>query len=313
MYFLDKIYQKVIISIELNPKTCKVLIDYHNNSKKEEKTYETVNGDLPIDAIKHIRRIKNKYPFTYLASMIRESNQGLLHGNDLGIFDKFNINTKTVSIMLVNKSWFLYIGKTSLQKEKNKFNKVYGIDFLFSPFVIIYERVKKQLEDIKKLYILQGRYACTLLIANKRTIFFGKYIAIEDGFFEEKESIEYNQINKNNVIEFDALNDIDENIIIKSFDEDEKEDIDLDSTVSGLNDVTIAGNIINVIKDALNEFYNDTRYEGDFIEELLILDSYGISDNIISHLKSHIMLDVRLLQIDFCEEILKLSKMELRL
>lgn len=309
--FLDKIYQKVIISIDLNLTVCRLLIDYHNSGKKEEKAYKTVNGDLPIDAIKYIRKIKGKYPFTYLAAMIRGASQGLLHGNKLDVFSKFNINPKTISAMLVNKSWFLYVEKADLQKEKNKFNKVYGIDFLFSPFVIIYERIKRQLEDIKKLYILQGKYTCTLLVANRKTIFFGKYIVIEDGFFEDKEQSDNDDTKKDNAIEFNALNDIDENIIIKDF--DEKEDVDLDSTMSGLNDVSIASNIINTIKDALNEFYNDERYESDFIDELLILDGYGISDNTISHLKTNIMIDVRLLQVDFCEEVLKLSKMELKL
>lgn len=309
MYFLNKMYQKVIISIDLNLSMCKILIDYHNTNKKEEKVFKTINGDMPIEAIKYIRKIKSKYPFTYISSMVKIPNQGLLLGNKIDVFNKFDINPKTILAMLINKSWFIYVDKIGIQQEKSKFNKIYGIDFLFSPFVIIYERIKKQLEDINKLYILQGKYTCTLLIANKNAIYFGRHVVIEDGFFEEKEITNSNE--QKNEIEFNALNDIDENIIIKDF--DDKSNININDAVSNLSDLNIANNITLTIKNVLNDFYNDTRYKSDFIEELLILDGYGISDNIISQLKKHIMLDVRLLQIDFCEEILKLSKLELKL
>lgn len=305
MYLISKAYQKVIISIELNLKTCRMLISYANS--KEEFIYKTVNGDMPIEAIKHIRKIKNQYPYTYVATMSGAKNQGLISGNKTNLFNKFGLNPKQLSIMLINKSWFIYIGKVDIQKEKNKFSKIYGIDFIFSPFVVIYERVRKYLDssdNSKKLYLLQEKYSCSLLIADSTKIYLGKYLIFEKDYFEEEK-----ESTKSNVIEFDSLSSIDENIIIKDLDTKIHDDIN----TAELGELSMASHMMEIIKGTIDNFYNDDRYAGDFVEELLILDSYGISDNVISYLRDNIMIDIQFLQVDICEEILKLSKMELNL
>ena len=234
-------------------------------------------------------------------------NQGLISGNKTNLFNKFGLNPKQLSIMLINKSWFIYIGKIDIQKEKNKFSKIYGIDFIFSPFVVIYERVRKYLDssdNSKKLYLLQEKYSCSLLIADSTKIYLGKYLIFEKDYFEEeKESA------KSNVIEFDSLSSIDENIIIKDLDTKIHDDIN----TAELGELSMASHMMEIIKGTIDNFYNDDRYAGDFVEELLILDSYGISDNVISYLRDNIMIDIQFLQVDICEEILKLSKMELNL
>lgn len=309
MSFLNRSYQKVIISIDLDIKTCKLRVVYHNNKniKEEERSYKTVDGDFPIEAAKYIRTIYNKYPFTYLATMSRSQNQGLLNGNKLNIFSNFGLNTNQLTIMLVNKKWFVYISKEDIQKNKLKFNKVRGVDFIFSPFVLIYEKIKSRLEEIKKLYILQEKSSTTLLIADKNNNYFGDYIIFEQNKFIEEN--EQESVKNDDLIEFDAINEIDENIIIKDFD---KPNYEQNSSVE-LGELTVANHMIDIIKDTLNNFYKDDRYASDFIEELLILDGYGISDSAITYLKNNTMLETHFLRIDICEELEKLAKMELKL
>lgn len=309
MSFLNRIYQKVIISIDLDVKTCRLRITYHNNKnlKQEEKYYKTINADFPIEAAKYIRRIQNKYPFTYLGTMSRSANQGLINGNKIDIFNDFGLDISSLTIMLINKKWFVYVSKEEIQKYKNKFNKVNGVDFIFSPFILIYEKIKNRLEDVKKLYILQEKSSTSLLVADKNGIYFGNYIIFEEDKFIEE--IKNDKAKQGDVIEFDAIEDIDENIIIKDFD---KTDYEPASSV-GLNELSIANHMMEIIKETLNNFYKDDRYASDFIDELLILDGYGISDNTIMHLKNNTMLETHFLRIDICEEIEKLVKMELRL
>ena len=59
--------------------------------------------------------------------------------------------------------------------------------------------------------------------------------------------------------------------------------------------------------------YKDERYASDFIEELLILDAFGISDYAITHLTNNMMLETQFLRVDVCSEIEKLVKMELKI
>ncbi|MDE6885856.1 MAG: hypothetical protein K2P17_02270 [Helicobacteraceae bacterium] len=312
MSFLRRLYQKVIISVDIDVYTCKVRIAYHNNNNlsQEEKTYKTINGDFPIEAAKYIRRIKNKYPFTYIATMSRSKNQGLIAGNKINSFEKFNISAQSLAIILISKKWFVYINKEDIIKDKNKFSKVQGVDFIFSPFVLIYEKIKDRVNEIKKLYILQEKGSCTLLVADSNGVYFGDYKILEQNKFVEENSMqEIEEIDSTSTnIEFEAISDMDENIIIKDFD-----DKDTIQDKSALNDLSVANTMINIIKDTLNNFYKDDRYASDFIEELLILDGCGISDSSITHLTNNIMLETQFLRIDTCEEIEKLAKMELKL
>lgn len=302
MSLFSRIYQKVFISIDLSVKTCKVKILYHNKNQ-EEKTYKTVNADFPIEAAKYIRKIQDKYPYTYIATIIRVENQGLIAGNKISAFEKFSLNVNLLKIMLVNKQWFIYVDKKSLQEYKSKFSKIDGLDFIFSPFVIIYEKIKDKLDNTKKLYILQEKCSTSLLIADKENIYFGNYV-----IFEQNELVEdIKDENKNDNIEFDIIDEIDENIIIKDFDKNGYK-----PSSNELSELSVANHMIELIKNTLNNFYKDSRYASDFIDELLILDGYGISDNIISHLKNNIMLETHFIYIDICQEIENLIKMEIK-
>ena len=109
------------------------------------------------------------------------------------------------------------------------------------------------------------------------------------------------------IIEFDIIDEIDENIIIKDFEKNS-----FKPSSNELGELSIANHMIELIKNTLNNFYQDSRYASDFIDELLILDGYGISDNAISHLKNNTMLETHFIRIDICQEIENLIKMEVK-
>lgn len=298
-------YQKVIVSVDIDVQVCKVKVTYNKNSAdNEEKSFKTVGGDLPIEAAKYIHRIQNRYPFTYIATMSRVKNQGLINGNKLKRFEDFGLKSSALSIMLINRKWFVYINKDEMARFRGKFSKVRGADFIFSPFCLVYEKIKSRLDTEKKLYILQEKGACTLLIADIEGVYFGNYIVFEQNFLE----IDNAESSEGEVIKFEALeeiNDINENIIIKDFERGEDTD--------RLGDINVANMMINIIKETLNNFYKDERYASDFIDELLILDACGISDYSITHLMNNMMMETQFLRIDVCAEIEKLVKMELKL
>ncbi|MGX2983440.1 hypothetical protein [Helicobacter sp. 23-1045] len=299
--FLGRLYQKVIISIDIDLQICRVKIAHPKNAEhNESKTFRTVNGDLPIEAAKYIRHIQNRYPFTYIATISRVAKQGLIEGNKLKKFEDFSLNPHKLLIMLLNKKWFVYIDKDEMAHFKGKFSKVRGADFIFSPFCLVYEKIKSRLDSAKKLYILQENTTCTLLIADIEGVYFGNYIIFSQDSAKSAESSE--------VVKFETIEEIDdtnENIIIKDFEKGDE--------VANLSDLNIANTLIATIKETLNNFYKDERYASDFIEELLILDACGISDYSITHLTNNIMMETQFLRVDACDEIEKLAKMELKL
>lgn len=304
MGLISRLYQKVIISVDVDVLLCKVKVTYHKNTQhNEERSFRTVNGDLPIEAAKYIRHFQNRYPYTYIATMSRAKKQGLINGNKLRKFESFELNPNSLMIMLVNRRWFAWIDKEDMARFRSKFSKIQGVDFVFSPFCLIYEKIKSRLDKTKKLYILQENGACSLMVADKDGVYYGNYIPFEQNNLEIKEGLESSD---EDVVKFEAISDINENIIIKDFDSKGE-------AKSNLSDLNIANTMINVIKETLNNFYRDERYASDFIEELLILDACGISDNSITHLTNNIMLETQFLRVDVCAEIERLAKMELRI
>lgn len=305
MGVFSRLYQKVIISVDIDVQTCKVKIAHHKNpNNNEEKSFKTVNGDLPIEAAKYIRYFQNRFPFTYIATMSRVQKQGLINGNKLKKFEEFSLNPSTLTIMLINRKWFAYIDKEEMLQFKGKFSKIRGVDFIFSPFCLVFEKIKSRLDSAKKLYILQEKGACTLLIADSDGVYFGDYIVFEQNALEIDEEEENSD---DEVIKFEAIGEINENIIIKDLDRGEE------LSTTNLSELSIANAMINMIKETLNNFYKDERYASDFIEELLILDACGISDYAITHLTNNIMLETQFLRVDICSEIERLVKMELKL
>ncbi len=304
MGLFGRLYRKVIISVDIDNLTCKVKVLHHKQPQlSEEKTFRTVNGDLPIEAAKFIRHIQSGYPYTYIATMSRAKNQGLVGGNKIRRFEAFGLNINMLMIMFVNRKWFAYIDREDMAKFRSKFNTIQGVDFVFSPFCIMYEKIKPNLDLDKKLYIMQEKGACSLMIADKSGVYFGNYIVLEQNELELKNGIEQSD---DDVVKFEAIGDINENIIIKDFDSKE-------SQKTNLSDLSTANTMINIIKETLNTYYRDERYASDFIEELLILDASGISDNSITHLTNNMMLETQFMRIDVCAEIERLAKMELRI
>lgn len=300
MGILNRLYQKVIVSIDIDVQVCKVKIIYNKNSTdNEEKTFKTINGDLPIEAAKYIRHIQNRFPFTYIATMSRVKNQGLINGNKLKRFEDFGLKSSALTIMLINRKWFVYINKDEMARFKGKFSKVRGADFIFSPFCLVYEKIKSRLDTEKKLYILQEKGACTLLIADIEGVYFGNYIVFEQNFLEVESAESTNEVT------FEAIEEMNENIIIKDFEKGDDSD--------RLGDINVANMMINIIKETLNNFYKDERYASDFIDELLILDACGISDYSITHLMNNMMMETQFLRINVCDEIEKMVKMELKI
>lgn len=307
MGLIGRLYQKVIISVDVDMYLCKVKVTHHKNiHRNEERTFRTVNGDLPIEAAKYIRHIQNGYPHTYIATMSRAKKQGLISGNKLRKFEAFDLNPNTLMIMLVNRKWFAWIDKDDMARFRNKFIKIQGVDFVFSPFCLIYEKIKTRLDKVKKLYILQENGSCSLMIADKDGVYYGGYIPLDQNSLEIKEEIDGGN---EDVVKFESIGDTNENIIIKDFDSDKKDD----SKSSDLSDLSTANTMITIIKETLNNFYRDERYASDFIEELLVLDACGISDSSITHLTNNMMLETQFLRVDVCAEIERLAKMELRI
>lgn len=294
------------------------------------KEFRIVDKELPIEASKLIKSYKRKYPFTYLSAMSKTYNQGLAHCTKKGDLAKFGINPKTSKIVEMPNGWIFYIQQLAIDENRVKYIRALGLDFLFSPFVLVYESIKESLSSSLELFVLQERGSITLFIADKDGVYFGGFFMmgneLESGDDGDLVAIELKSVKEmsdldsiigsiDELHEIGELEGLDEELIRKEFAPEELESNTQESETSrldGLKDLARASNASEILKNSISEFYSNPIYSARFIESVVILDSYGMTDQAIEHMRTALMLDVSIRRVDIPDMLISIAQNDLK-
>lgn len=292
-------FSTVVVSVNIDDRVCTVLIDRTRDGKLLESTqrnFRTFESDFPVEAGKFIRNYKRKYPFTYLCALVKSYNQGILDTNSPKAVIGFGIIPKENTIIYFEEGFSIYAKNTAIHDEKIRYITALGIDLLFSPFLLGYTHIKDELDDTMRLYVLQERSASTLFIADSKGVHFGGYFSIGSMETSSSDSSIFDSVGSNLKEELEEsgyLEDIDEKDASKVFNEH------------------YAMTVTNLITSCLQEFYSNDIYSSAFIEEVVILDTYGIPLATINYIASNTMLEIRIQEININKELRRLAKLEL--
>ncbi|WP_301065726.1 hypothetical protein, partial [uncultured Helicobacter sp.] len=211
-----------------------------------------------------------------------------------------------------------------------KFIRALGLDLLFSPFMLVYEHIKNQLGNKIKLYVLQERASMTLFVADKKGVYFGGFFMIggeleqsdddnssmtEVHSFKELSELDSILGSLDELNEIGELEDLDEELIRKEFAPDEvdsqkQQEAEM-SRLEALRDLARASNAAEILKNSISEFYSNPIYNAQFIETIVILDTYGITKQALDHIRQSLMIDVKVLPLNIPEALIRLAKAEL--
>ncbi|TLD96766.1 hypothetical protein LS71_003950 [Helicobacter jaachi] len=333
-FLLRPFFSTILIGINLDGKVCSLKVVVMKNKRVKStfsKDFKIVDKELPVEAAKLIKNYKRKYPFTYLSAMSKTYNQGLAHCTKRSELIKFGINAKTSYIVDMPNQWLFYIQQLAIDENRVKFIRALGLDYLFSPFVLVYESIKLKLTSKVRLYVLQERASITLFVANKSGVYFG-------GFFMMGGELEHNDDDSTSVPEVRSLKemsdldsllgsidelheigeleDLDEELIRKEFapqelDSAKQQEAEM-SRLEGLRDLARASNATEILKNSINEYYSNPIYDAQFIESIVILDTYGITEQAIEHIRNALMLDIDVQPLNIPDRLIELAKAELK-
>lgn len=212
-----------------------------------------------------------------------------------------------------------------------KYIRALGLDYLFSPFVLVHEQIKTKLSSKLKLYVLQERASITLFVADKKGVYFGGFFMmggeLEQNEDESPSAVEVHSLQEMNSLdsilgsldelnEIGELEDLDAELIRKEFapqevDTQEQQEMEI-SRLEGLRDLARASNAAEILKNSINEFYGNPVYEStQFIESIVILDTYGITEQAVEHLRNMLMLDIEVRALNIPEALIALAQAEL--
>ncbi len=185
--------------------------------------------------------------------------------------------------------------------------------FLFSPFSLIYDFVRDNLENKPLLYLLLERSRFYFLIADKKEIFLAKSVFLEEQPEEFIESKEEDFMGMDNEAVDLFLSEIQEDIdsleeaigLDSSKDNSEKITEDAYSLIEGMTNIPL---IADVLQEGLRGVYHSR--EIDFVEKVVVLDSCQIHQKALMHLQETLMIEVDRLDFSLVERLNILARME---
>ncbi len=275
--------------------------------KTFETKVETKSGEVPIQALKIARTYSQKYPYTYFSAMSK-AKEVLCEKQ---AFEQIKRENQDYQACEVNQKYCVYVESKDFLKDFKRF-KIQDVDFLFSPFSLIYDFVRDSLEEKPLLYLLLERSRFYFLIADKKEIFLAKSVFLEEQPEEFIESKEEDSVEMNDEIMKAFLSEIQEDIdnleeamgLDRSKDNKEKNE-DAYSLIEGMTNIPL---IANALQEGLRSVYHSRDI--DFVEKVILLDSCQIHQKALMHLQETLMMEVDRLDFSLVERLNILARME---
>ncbi|RAX58846.1 hypothetical protein CCZ01_01230 [Helicobacter monodelphidis] len=320
MGLLRSLFATAIASVHLDLRDCRIKFEVLKGGQvvfEEIKTLRSSPNELPIEAAHYLSRMRRRYPFTYIATISQTIYQGAFSAIGDSECSRFGVNPAGVRRVIVGKQWTAFIDKGAIIEERNNFSKAPSLDFLYSPFLILYNSIRSRLDNSKKLYLLQQQSTITMMIMDTSKLYYGCIQPLEAvnsaGLEDELEDNSIEAIQEEGLEEIGEIDNLDEIEGPQEF-QDTSQDMEINSLEQGkksLEDFSRAVSIVNSIKQSLNEFYNNDMYESDFVSEIVCVDPLQMSQKAISYIKTNLMIDLSIISIDMCDVISEIVRRDL--
>ncbi len=257
--FFALLYDIALINIIKKPDSVIVYIEIHSRKKRKLSTEKTfILNDSYSDKLlfDYIKQFSEDTPFYYIATIDKSSDQGAIPTCNKHKMQNFK-DLSTSQYMCIDDKWVCYTSKIDLE-EQIDFMQDIGLDFLFSPFIIIKEFFKDKISGAAALYVLLQDDFITVAVFQNSQLVYGDYIDMS--------------------LEVESANDVtmmleDESIITEDVSEGNEsvdlDEIDLESDLSLDNDF-----------DDIDDFDN--------IEDLDNIDDMGSDENLEMKLEENL-------------------------
>ncbi|WP_238702161.1 hypothetical protein [Helicobacter bilis] len=338
------LFATVLIGVNHNTTACSIKVVKKRGGhivEEIDKEFKILDGNLSAEVIKFIKKLKSRYAYSYVAILSKNTEQVLVPGVKKNQFAAFNVNEKEYKFIKL-PSAFAFILKDDITQYQNMFKKAMGLDFLFSPFVLLFFKAKTFVGDRPKLFVLQEKEDLSVLVLTRKAILYGSFLPMSagesvtnvrdslpsslsedtlvsststqsgstaqglDDLNTELGGLE-DELEDYENFDFDSLtSEASENVSGSSDDDDSG-----GSSMDNLQDLGRSTTIINLLQAAIKDFYNNSLYESDFIEEIVFFDCYGISSQAVDNIKSNLMIDFSLVGLDLLRELTNVMQIEL--
>ena len=343
---IEFLYLKIFINIVIHESSTIVYIEV---CKKDEvledieKTFETV--EINEKMFQFIDSFVQKSPFFYISILDMSEVQGAIPTTKDEEISKF-IDKNIINYKYYHNRWAYYTSKEEMKELQDRYKRV-GLDFIFSPFIILSNFFKDKIETSIGMFILIKEDHIALCIFDNAKLIYGDYLDIEyemddgeddlllDDSIELSEEIDLDgDIDLNDVDVLDEIDDFDEIDSLDDFgdiedldsmddinefseDEDISEKFTQEVEKKEIPQVKQESNftgdyrIFSTVQKSVDDFYHDEKFNSQFIESVYVADSIGLSSDLKKYFEEEMFLSVYIRQINLAIEVASLAKIEL--
>ncbi|MCD6172294.1 MAG: hypothetical protein J7J96_00710, partial [Sulfurimonas sp.] len=233
--------------------------------------------------------------------------------------------------------WTYYTSKNDLYGIEKVYEKI-GVDFVFSPFVVLANFFKDKIDTHLAMFILIEENSISLSVFDNSELLYAEYFDtqmeideisvlideqdIEDIDLDDEESINLDDIDAIDDIDelddFGDIADLDSIEEIEEFSESKDVEEELAEVVVEENYNSDDSDDFNedyqrflLIQSSVNNFYKNEKYKSEFIENVYIGDSVGVSRDLKKYLEEEMFLNVYIRNLHLAAEVCEIAIMEL--
>ena len=286
---------------------------------EEEKSFTLATKEkFTKEVIKYLQARQEEVEQTYVALFLNTHGQGVVPSCDQSIYDKFHIDYDNIKSVCIDGKYAIYASNIDIKWAEKLFADV-GLDFIFSPFLILESLRKHALRKPEGvvLYMLVGINSITVMIFKEERLLYGTFINIarEEDLLTSEFADDFMDEGDDDILdEIDLDMELEESEEISELLEEAGSD---KKSLTQQEDDTIKlklfGQDLRLVKyfDAsLREFYDNKRYESDFVTYVKIYDGADLNPEIVRYLKEQLLVDIEVQKTEIDKELMKLLKQE---
>jgi len=334
----ESIYNKVFVNIVVDGAKSSVYIEMSSSSapyseiKSASRIFETEK--LSPKLLEFVESYTKETPYFYISFLDNSLSQGALPTCKKDEMPRYADITQSKH-RCVDEQWSCYTSQADFDAMQRRYAEI-GVDFIFSPFSILRDFFKDKILNAFAMYALVQTSSISLAVFENGKLIFAEHLDMHHMIEEDRlsgddldESLDLDEeidlegvnVDDDDLSIIDDFSDIEDLDSIEEIDEfAQHRDIE-EELLSAIEDESDERDEIGfnedyqrftLIQSSIASYYKDKRYESNFIENLYIADSVGVSSELKRYLEEEMFLSAYVRKIDLTMELCEMAKMELK-
>jgi len=334
---IEALYLKVFVNIIVKRASTIVYIEIHSKKKVLNSIHsEFETTSLNDKMLAFIQKYIKESPYYYISILDRAVVQGALPScqKQKMLFYK---DMSDSEYRCYDGKWAYYTAKSEMYETEKIYESI-GLDFIFSPFVLIAKFFKDKIVGKIAIYVLIEDNYLSIAVFEDEYLLYAKHCdldtisEIDDILLSDNVDVDEELDFDDSGIDLESMDVDDDGIELEDFGEiedlDSLEDIDefddskdveeeLLESDTDLKEADVVDKSnedyqrFSAIQSAVADYYKDERYESKFLENIYIADGIGVSRELKKYLEEEMFLNVYIRHMEIDVEICELAQEEL--